>query len=39
MGENYDFIKGNDLDGHICVHVPDCRNHFDGKVSEKHQLI
>lgn len=38
MGENYDFIKGNDLDGHICVHVPDCRNHFDGRVSEKHQV-
>lgn len=38
MGENYDFIKGNDLDGHICVHVLDCRNHFDGRVSEKHQV-
>ena len=36
-GENYDFIKGNDLEGHFCVHVPGCKNHFDGKVSQKHQ--
>lgn len=35
-GENYDFIK-NGLDGHICIHVRGAKNHFDGKISQKHQ--
>lgn len=35
-GENYDYIK-NGLDGHICVHVENSKNHFDGKISEPHQ--
>ena len=35
-GENYDTIV-NGLDGHICIHVRDSRNHFDGNISEKHQ--
>lgn len=37
-GENYDKIKGNDLDGHICIHTRNSKNHFDGKISEKHQV-
>lgn len=36
-GENYDKIKNNDLNGHICLHVRGCKNHFDGKESPKHQ--
>lgn len=36
-GENYDRVKGNDMDGHICIHVRKCRNHYDGKESKKHQ--
>ncbi|MGL5718414.1 MAG: hypothetical protein ACRCX2_35750 [Paraclostridium sp.] len=36
-GENYDYIKGNGLDGHICIHVENSKNHFDGKISEPHQ--
>lgn len=36
-GENYDYIKNNGLDGHICVHVRNSKNHFDNKISEPHQ--
>lgn len=35
--ENYDRIKGNSMDGHICVHVRKSVNHFDGKINKKHQ--
>jgi hypothetical protein len=36
-GENYDKIKNNGMDGHICIHVRGSKNHFDGKESQKHQ--
>ena len=36
-GENYDKIKGNGMEGHFCVHVRSCRNHYNGKESKKHQ--
>lgn len=36
-GENYDKIKNNDLNGHICIHVRGSKNHYDGKESPKHQ--
>lgn len=36
-GENYDYIKQNGLDGHICIHVRNSKNHFDRKTSEVHQ--
>ena len=36
-GENYDKIKNNGMEGHICVHVRGAKNHFDGKESKKHQ--
>lgn len=36
-GENYDKIKGNGQDGHNCVHVKKCKNHYNGKENEKHQ--
>ena len=34
---NYDKIKKNGQDGHNCIHVRKCRNHYDGKESRKHQ--
>ena len=36
-GENYDKIKNNGMEGHICVHVRGAKNHFDGKESKEHQ--
>lgn len=36
-GQNLDKIKGNDADGHYCVHVRKSVNHFDGKVNKEHQ--
>ena len=36
-GENYDKIKDNGLDGHICIHVRKSCNHFNKKESPKHQ--
>ena len=36
-GENYDKIKGNGMEGHFCVHVRSCKNHYNGKESKKHQ--
>lgn len=36
-GENYDFIKDNGMNGHFCIHVRGSKNHYDGKISEKHQ--
>ena len=35
-GENYDKIKNNGMDGHICIFVEKCRNHFNGKENPKH---
>lgn len=35
-GENYDFIK-NGLDGHICIHVRESKNHFNSEISIPHQ--
>lgn len=36
-GDNLDKIKGNDADGHYCVFVEGCTNHFDGKSNKAHQ--
>lgn len=36
-GENYDKIKNNGLDGHICVHVRGSMNHYNRKESPQHQ--
>ena len=36
-GQNLDKIKGNGADGHYCIHVRKCTNHFDGKVNKDHQ--
>lgn len=36
-GENYDHVKGNGADGHNCIHVRGCTNHFDGKINHEHQ--
>lgn len=35
-GENYDSVKGNGMDGHICLFVEGCKNHFDGKENKSH---
>ena len=36
-GENYDSVKGNGLDGHICIFVNSCKNHYDGKKNAMHE--
>lgn len=36
-GENYDSVKGNGLDGHICLFVDNCLNHYDGKKNSNHE--
>ena len=36
-GTNYDYIKGNGMDGHIDIHFAGSKRHKDGKVDEKHQ--
>lgn len=36
-GENYDSVKNNGLDGHICVFVNSCKNHYDGKKNAMHE--
>ena len=36
-GENYDSVKNNGLDGHICVFVNSCKNHYDGKKNPMHE--
>jgi len=36
-GENYDSVKGNGLDGHICLFVNGCLNHYDGKKNYNHE--
>ena len=36
-GQNLDKIKGNGADGHYCIHVRKCTNHFDGKINKDHQ--
>ena len=36
-GENYDSVKGNGLDGHICIFVNSCKNHYDGKKNPMHE--
>lgn len=36
-GENYDSVKNNDLDGHICLFVEKCLNHYDGKQNVMHE--
>lgn len=36
-GENYDLVKENGLDGHICLFVDNCLNHYDGKKNYNHE--
>lgn len=36
-GINYDYIKNNGLDGHICLFVNKCLNHYDGKKNILHE--
>lgn len=36
-GTNYDYVKGNGMDGHIDIHFAGSKRHKDGKVDEKHQ--
>ncbi len=38
-GYNYDSIKGNMMDGHICMHFKDSKGHGSGKVDSKHQVL
>lgn len=35
-GENYDKVKGNGMDGHMCLFVEGCKNHYDGKENKDH---
>lgn len=36
-GTNYDYVKGNGMDGHIDIHFAGSKRHKDGKIDEKHQ--
>lgn len=36
-GYNYDFVKNNDMDGHICLHFRNSRLHVNNKQDWKHQ--
>lgn len=38
-GYNYDSIKGNLMDGHVCMHFKDSTLHGGGKVDSKHQAM
>lgn len=35
-GENYDSIKNNGMNGHTCIFVNKCKNHFNGKPNNEH---
>lgn len=36
-GPNYDFIKGNDMDGHFDIHFLNSTKHVDGQLDPAHQ--
>lgn len=36
-GENYDKVKGNGMDGHMCLFVEGCKNHYNGQKNESHE--
>jgi len=36
-GYNFDTVKGNDFDGHLCLHFKDSRLHANRKIDSKHQ--
>jgi peptidoglycan hydrolase-like protein with peptidoglycan-binding domain len=36
-GTNYDAVKGNNMDGHFCIHFYQSRTHGTNKVDSKHQ--
>lgn len=36
-GTNYDYVKGNGIDGHFDIHFLNSTRHSDGKVDEQHQ--
>lgn len=35
-GENYDKVKNNGMDGHMCLFVNGCKNHYNGKENKSH---
>lgn len=36
-GPNYDYIKGNEMNGHFDIHFKNSTRHVDGLVDQKHQ--
>ena len=38
-GSNYDTVKGNGMDGHICIHFYNSRTHGTNRVDSKHQAM
>lgn len=36
-GANYDYVKGNGMDGHVDIHFAGSKRHKDGAVDQKHQ--
>lgn len=38
-GYNYDSIKGNLMDGHVCLHFKDSKGHGSGAIDPKHQVM
>lgn len=36
-GYNFDTVKGNDFDGHLCLHFKDSKLHANRKIDSKHQ--
>jgi peptidoglycan hydrolase-like protein with peptidoglycan-binding domain len=38
-GTNYDFVKGNNMDGHFDIHFPGSLRHVDWKIDSQHQEI
>lgn len=37
QGINYDFVKGNDMDGHVCLHFKNSLTHGSNKQDPQHQ--
>ena len=38
-GRNYDAVKGNNMNGHFCVHFYKSRTHSTNRIDEKHQAM
>ncbi len=36
-GPNYDYIKGNNMDGHFDIHFLNSTRHNDGRIDDRHQ--